>query len=539
MGIVIEVDHNVADHRGENIKYKVVPADIAMRPENLYARGILTIKALDDIDAAPDETKNVTTDVQTLFDTAPGFVKQLRKSEEYRNKVRIDLENSMVENSVHINADGSLEYVCISVQAYSSYGISYKSHYYTRSGGTTRRLEGPELSEFLMERAGKHWDGMLMPGLKVSDLDPSAIEEYRKKAIETDRHKQYDVRVSDEQVISDLKLIDKNTKQLKRAAVLMFHPDPEEYVTGAFVKIAYFAPEGAYGANKSDDIIYHDEIHGPLMLQMDKIVDMVYSKYLKALTSYEGLQRVETYMTPKGAFREIILNAINHKLYETGNPVQISVYEDHIVVFNQGHWPDDIELEDVYVKKHSSYPHNPDIAKVFFEAGEIEAYGSGFDKIKIECDKYNAPYPELTITPNGVTVEIKACDLYMKLLKYGRYWDTYPENKETSILTTEDGEWITTEDGAPLVVETEVDPETLKSIDRMMEILSAQLDEEEKKTYLPIVDFLKSHDVIRNSDVVGIINKSSPTANRYLARLVQLGILITEGEKKGRVYRRV
>ncbi len=107
-----------------------------------------------------------------------------------------------------------------------------------------------------------------------------------------------------------------------------------------------------YGANKSDDIIYHDEIRGPLMLQVDKVVDIVYSKYLKALTSYEGLQRIETYMSPRGAFREVILNAINHKLYESGNPIQISVYEDRIVVFNQGHWPEDIDLNEVYRKKH-------------------------------------------------------------------------------------------------------------------------------------------------------------------------------------------
>ena len=62
-----------------------------------------------------------------------------------------------------------------------------------------------------------------------------------------------------------------------------------------------------------------------LMLQADKVVDLVYTKYLKALVSYDGLQRVETYLTPKEAFREIVLNAINHKLYETGNPIQISV----------------------------------------------------------------------------------------------------------------------------------------------------------------------------------------------------------------------
>ena len=183
------------------------------------------------------------------------------------------------------------------------------------------------------------------------------------------------INVPDKQIISDLKLIDKTSGQLKRAAALLFYPDPEEYVAGAYVKIAYFAPEGAYGANKSDDIIYHDEVHGPLILQVDKVVELIYTKYLKALTSYEGLQRIETYMMPKEAFREVILNAINHKLYESGNPIQISVYEDKIIVFNQGHWPEDIELEDIYVKKHSSYPHNPNLIKTFFEAGEIEAYG--------------------------------------------------------------------------------------------------------------------------------------------------------------------
>ncbi len=56
---------------------------------------------------------------------------------------------------------------------------------------------------------------------------------------------------------------------------------------------------------------------------------------------------------------------------------------------------------------------------------------------------------------------------------------------------------------------------------------------------MPIVEYLKTHDVIKNSDVKDIVKKSAPTANRYLARLVELTILIPEGEKKGRIYRRV
>jgi ATP-dependent DNA helicase RecG len=127
----------------------------------------------------------------------------------------------------------------------------FSSHYYIRTGGTTKELTGVALSSFLMERAGKHWDGIPMPGLSVADLDKDAIEAYRRKAAR-ERHSETDLNVSDEQVISDLQLVDhtpRNDGQLMRAAVLMFHLDPERYVTGACVKIAYYAPEGAYGAN--------------------------------------------------------------------------------------------------------------------------------------------------------------------------------------------------------------------------------------------------------------------------------------------------
>ena len=475
--------------------------------------------------------------MQKLFDAAPGFVKQLRNSEEYRTRIRSEFDKWTLDNPVIVNTDGTLDYICITVAAFP-YGISYRGHYYTRSGGTTRELKGIALSQFLMERVGKQWDAIPVHNVGVTDLDSLAIKAYRDKAVKNGRHTESEVNIPDEQILSDLKLVDEETGELKRAAIMLFHPDPERFVTGAFVKIAYFAPEGAYGANKSDDIIYHDEVPGPLMTLADKVVDMMYTKYLKGLASYEGLQRIETFMTPKEAFREVILNAIGHKIYESGNPIQISVYEDRIVVFNQGNWPEDIKLDDIYTRKHSSYPHNPNLTKTFFESGEIEAYGSGFRKIKIECDKHNAPYPELTITPNGVTVEIKACDLYMKLLKYGRYWDTYPENKQESVLVTEKGEAIVTSTGEAIVVETEVDFETLKSIDRMMKILSRELNESEKPIYVPIAEFLKSHEIIKNADMMRITGKKSSSTNRYLNRLVELQILDPKGENKGRFYRR-
>lgn len=52
------------------------------------------------------------------------------------------------------------------------------------------------------------------------------------------------------------------------------------------------------------------------------------------------------------------------------------------------------------------------------------------------------------------------------------------------------------------------------------------------------MEYLKTHDTIRNSDVMSITKKGSTSANRYLRRLVELEVLDSEGEKRGRVYRR-
>lgn len=114
---------------------------------------------------------------------------------------------------------------------------------------------------------------------------------------------------------------------LKRAAILLFHPDPEKYVTGAFIKIGYFRTD--------DDLLFQDEIHGHLFEQVEKNLYFLLTKYLKAFISYEGIQRVEKLMFPEAVLREALLNAIAHKDYSSG--IQISVYADKIIFWNEGY----------------------------------------------------------------------------------------------------------------------------------------------------------------------------------------------------------
>ena len=115
-------------------------------------------------------------------------------------------------------------------------------------------------------------------------------------------------------------------------------------------------------------------------------------------------------------FREILLNAIVHKDYSSYNPIQISVYEDKIYIWNDGEMPSGLDSTDKLFMKHSSKPYNPKLADVFFKSGMIEAWGRGFDKIREACAKYDAPLPEYNISASGIMVLCKACDKYLELL---------------------------------------------------------------------------------------------------------------------------
>ena len=121
-------------------------------------------------------------------------------------------------------------------------------------------------------------------------------------------------------------------------------------------------------------------------------------------------------MFPQEAFREILLNAVVHKDYSACNPIQISVYEDKIYIWNDGEMPSELDSAEKLFEKHSSKPYNPKLANVFFKSGMIEAWGRGFDKIKEACAKYDGRLPEYNISASGIMVLCKACDKYLELL---------------------------------------------------------------------------------------------------------------------------
>ena len=319
---------------------------------------------------------------------AVGISHAAKLLEDIPNKVR-DVLGIVVD--VNLQEQGSLQTLHIHVPAYP-YPISYKGEYHYRSGSTKQELKGAALDRFLLKKQGLHWDAVPLPQLQVRDLDAKTLQRFRQQAVHSQRLPDTVLTESDELLLERLRL--QQNGQLKRAAALLFHPEPDRFVTGAAIKI------GAFGQSDAD-LLHQDEITGNLFTQVETAVEVLKLKYLKAAISYSGLYRQERYPLPMAALREAILNAVVHKDYASHIAIQISVYPHKLMIWNPGQLPADWTL-DKLLAKHASHPFNPDIANAFFRAGFIESWGRGIERIQQACAKEHYPAPQWTLESNGM-----------------------------------------------------------------------------------------------------------------------------------------
>lgn len=313
--------------------------------------------------------------------------------EDIPNKVR-DVLGIIVD--VNLLTEDGKDYIEICVNS-NSYPVNYKGEYHYRSGGTRQQLKGQALNQFLLQKTGITWDSVPTQGVAIQDLRNDSFDIFREKAVLSRRMDRKDVENTNEQLLDNLNLLENG--QLKRAAILLFHHNPEKWIPGAYVKIGYFESDS--------ELRYQDEIHGSLISQADRVVDLIFTKYLKAEISYHGVTRVETYPFPKEAIREAVFNAIAHKFYGALIPIQISVYADKIYIANDCIFPEDWTIDDL-MGKHRSRPYNPLIANTFFRAGFIEAWGRGIEKIKDSCKEAGIPMPEYMIKREDIMVMFRS-----------------------------------------------------------------------------------------------------------------------------------
>jgi ATP-dependent DNA helicase RecG len=139
----------------------------------------------------------------------------------------------------------------------------------------------------------------------------------------------------------------------------------------------------------------------------DRVIDLIYLKYLKAAVSYHKETRVETYPFARDAVREAVYNALIHCNWADNIPIQIRIEDDVMYISNSSLLPFGWTAETL-LEAHSSKPFNPDIAKVFYRAGYIESWGRGIQKICDACKNLGADEPEYIVHGEDIMVKFHA-----------------------------------------------------------------------------------------------------------------------------------
>ena len=104
----------------------------------------------------------------------------------------------------------------------------------------------------------------------------------------------------------------------------------------------------------------------------------------------QGLFRKRINQYAKEVVRELLINAIAHKKYTISGDIFIEVYADRLEITNPGNLPLGITKNNIL---HSRHRRNPQMIRIFHDLGMMEGEGSGYDLIYELDSKDNKPFP--------------------------------------------------------------------------------------------------------------------------------------------------
>ena len=388
------------------------------------------------------------------------------------------------------------------------YPVNYKGEYHYRTGSTKQLLHGSMLTHFLIKKTGKKWDAVPLESVGIDDLDKESFDIFYRESVRSGRMSADDLKLSRHDLLDKLNLLDGS--YLKRAAVLLFHRNPEKWITGSFVKIGFFETDA--------DLRYQDEIHGSLMIQADRVIDLIYTKYLIAEISYDNITRIEHYPFPKDAVREAVFNALIHQDFSAGIPVQISVYRDRLYISNDCIFPDDWTAETL-MQKHRSLPLNPDIAHTFYRAGFIESWGRGIEKICTLCKNYNIPNPEYTVHGADIMMMFKAAESGLKSSEKNENVLNNVLNQDQNVLNN------------VLNTTVEIPDTTVENENTTVE--NEKTTVENEKTTVKILRMLQNNPFLTNSELAQMCKITEDGIFYHIKRMKTAGLIRREGPNKG------
>jgi len=142
------------------------------------------------------------------------------------------------------------------------------------------------------------------------------------------------------------------------------------------------------------------EVSGTLLNQLEEILGWLRERLQTRFQITGRPSRDVVWEYPLEAVREAVVNAVCHRDYLGGAPIQVRLYDDRLEIWNPGGLPATLKPADL-LRDHDSIPRNPKIASAFFFAGLIEQWGTGTIRMAAALKEAGHSAPEFDAATVG------------------------------------------------------------------------------------------------------------------------------------------
>lgn len=264
--------------------------------------------------------------------------------------------------------------------------IQYKGIYRARRGDSLVPMSEDRLREIFSE-AGHDFSADICAGGSMADLDPAAIEDFRRRWIAKSGNQALG-NLSDEQLLTDTEVIADGRPTY--AALILFGTRRAlgRHLAQAEVVFEYRSSDASGPAQDRREFrqgffTFYDDLWNTINLRNDK------QHY------QEGLFVLDIPTFSEGPVREAVLNAVSHRDYQVAPSVFIRQYPRRLEIVSPGGLPVGITLENILDRQS---PRNRRIAEIFGKCGLVERSGQGMNLIFKDCIRASKRVPDFTGT---------------------------------------------------------------------------------------------------------------------------------------------
>jgi ATP-dependent DNA helicase RecG len=276
----------------------------------------------------------------------------------------------------------------ISVAEYPIKPVAVKGRYVKRVKNSNHQMNINEVTDLHLKTFNTSWDYYIDDRHTVDDISIEKVRKFIKRA-----NRFRDIPIEDDplRVLKKFELV-RETK-LTYGGFLLFMDEESALTTIELARV------------QTDTIIKDSlTLKSDLFSQLDNAMEFIKKHLNKAYIISGDIQREERWDYPLDAIREIVVNSIVHRDYRDSSDSVIKIYEDRIEFFNPGKLPEGLTVERLLSGDYTSTIRNKKVAEIFKEAGAIEKYGSGINRIREGARNHGLSEPLFEEVGNGFRV---------------------------------------------------------------------------------------------------------------------------------------